>query len=546
MRIVLSIDVASDWAEPARWVLDQMLEVLGFDPCADPPGRGPFLLVHYGAAPARVPSGAAEVFIPAETEAPPGAYEPAVDFMNTRPQMPAAAGADPPGPVVEPIGFDLAAPAWFFLSRAEEERSGETERDELGRFRPDASWQIRRRVPAQPLVDLLGYWLLGAINRAAGRAGLAGLRKLPWPDGRRWAVALTHDQDQSVRWRRRIARRMFDVARGGRDGRAGAWSRLRRTVGEGPIRETIFADRLLEWEERAGIRSTFFFLPVKRDRFGRRYDVGSPPFRDLLRRLSEGGHCVALHASLGAASSADTLRAEREVIARALGGGVTGVRHHYLRLRLPRTWRLHEEAGLRWDASLGYPDHPGFRAGTSFPFRPPGAGRFLAFPLTGMDRALAVAGLDSEDRWEEWNEPTRRMGGLLDILWHPYFVDPELGEEREELFRTLLAWIASRSSTAWVTTLGEAAAWWDRRRAFRIADVAAAGERTTVRYRSGDAVRGVALSAVPAVSDMRIEGGAAGGAAIRREGKSLTAVAGPLGEGDEFAVTVEHRRPEEE
>src|SRR5213079_764648 len=53
-----------------------------------------------------------------------------------------------------------------------------------------------------------------------------------------------------------------------------------------------------------------------------------------------------------------------------IGGNVVGGRQHYLRFRVPETWREWEAAGLRYDSTMTFAGHEGFRCGTSHAYRP--------------------------------------------------------------------------------------------------------------------------------------------------------------------------------
>ena len=44
-------------------------------------------------------------------------------------------------------------------------------------------------------------------------------------------------------------------------------------------------------------------------------------------------------------------------------------RQHFLRFQVPKTWSILNELGVKEDYSLGYAEKPGFRAGTSIPFK---------------------------------------------------------------------------------------------------------------------------------------------------------------------------------
>jgi len=520
LRVSLSIEEKGCWGPAAEWVLGEMLGTLGLSPARELGGAPPHLVIAYGAVPAGLPPGTAVVRIPCSPSSSPDEYEPdrLEDFgsgagRGVPPFLP-----DEGGPGRVRLSFDIVAPAFHILSRKEETGG---ERDDLDRFRPEGSWLVRRGFLQEPVVDRFAGFLLAAVEEALASAKKAALRIEPWPGGETFAVALTHDQDQALRWKRRMARHLFRSLAGGGEGRRAALRSLRSDIREGRVSPLHFTEWMWREEKRRGIRSTFFFLATPRDRFDRRYEVGSPPFREFLRRASKEGAAIGLHGGLESYRSAPMLRVERERIADAAGIEPSGVRMHYLRLRAPETWEAEKEAGFSYDASLGYPDHPGFRAGSAMPFRPLRQESFLLFPLVGMDRALLAAGIRGGDEYERWSLPVREVGGLLSILWHPYFVNREFGSEREDAFLSLLDWMEGQKRSAWITTLDEAHRWWEARRLFSIPSVSMDGERTRLFCRFGAPLSSARLTALPTSSDIRIEGtkglrASLGGTAERR------------------------------
>ncbi len=562
MRILLSIETDDIWKDRARWVLGEMLGMLGFDVTENRPDRDPCVVLHYGTLPDDLRPNDPVVHIPFSGTGMPDAYEPGeaieLDDSGGRPgiafppSLPADHGAviaravngdtvvaaDGERPSLIHFGFDPVAPAYAILSRSEESRGA---RDDLDRYRPGASWLVRSGFLDRPVIDDWARLIGEAIGAAATAAGYGLATKAAWPGGQDYAISLTHDQDQSVRWERRLARHSLDIFRGGPRGRSGAIRMIGRDVREGPVRPTILSERLIDQCIDAGIRSTFFFLTIKKDQFGPRYDIGSRPFTRLLADLVDRGFAVGLHGSLGSYKDRSILRAERDELARRLGMEVRGVRQHYLRLNLPETWLAQREAGFSYDASLGYPDEPGYRGGTSFPFRPRDVDEMLVLPLNGMDRALVASGIANQAGWEEWSQPVRQVGGLLDILWHPYYTDPDLGPERQPAIRSLLNWIGEESSRAWVATMDEISDWWNARRFFTVVNVSRGADRTRIRYRSTVRIPQLTLLPEPRSSDIRIEsvkGAIAGPAGAGRErGVRL----GEIEAGAEIVVSIDPR-----
>lgn len=100
-----------------------------------------------------------------------------------------------------------------------------------------------------------------------------------------------------------------------------------------------------------------------------KYDKNIPPenkgFRRIVQNLSAHGHRIGLHPSYGSFGNAETLRREMECLTVMSGNEIRISRQHFLRFRLPETYRMLIECGLKEDHSMGWSEIPGFRAGTA-------------------------------------------------------------------------------------------------------------------------------------------------------------------------------------
>ena len=142
-----------------------------------------------------------------------------------------------------------------------------------------------------------------------------------------------------------------------------------------------------------------------------------------------------------------------------------------------------EQAGYLWDATFGYNDAVGFRAGTTQIYRPLGAQTLYEVPLHAQDTALFLGRrlrLSDDEAWaacERLREHVRHNGGVLTITWH----DRSLAPERlwDAFYARLLD--ALTSDGAWFATVSDAVAWARSRRSARIADVREQDGRVTVR-----------------------------------------------------------------
>ena len=327
-----------------------------------------------------------------------------VDVGGERWPLPAA----PPGAAG---GADVVASAAWWLAGLQE--TATVARDRHGRFPYDASLQARLGDgpggPLRPAVDAYRRWL-GDRLREHG----VDVPGRTW-GGAAWAVALTHDLDALVTRRPR--------ALAGALGRGGAG--LRRALARDVRWQSAHA--LRDLARRHGVRSTWFVKPGAWAPEDLPADLGAGQVRRFLRALAVEGHAVGWHPGYGAHEHPTRLRAERAAFTDALGHAPRLARTHFLRWTEPSTPRLLERFGVRVDSTLGFAERPGFRRGTSHPFRvfDVGAGRATGLwevPLAVMDTALAVhQGLEGQalaDALRAVLEAARQAGGVAVVLWH--------------------------------------------------------------------------------------------------------------------------------
>ena len=230
-----------------------------------------------------------------------------------------------------------------------------------------------------------------------------------------------------------------------------------------------------EWlmEVEHGLPATYFLIPFKR-RAGRKVQAGHPKRRaasydvtdipEWTQTLARAGCEIGVHGIDGWHSAADGIEEMRRVVG-VTGGSSPGVRTHWL-LRGEDTFRAIEEAGYRYDATEGYNETPGYRAGTSQVYRPLGARHLLELPLHIQDGALFFPqrlGLSEQEAWDlcgGFLERAARHGGVLTILWHDRSHAPERfwGGFYIRLLREL------RSRNVWFCTAAQAVEWFSARR----------------------------------------------------------------------------------
>lgn len=147
---------------------------------------------------------------------------------------------------------------------------------------------------------------------------------------------------------------------------------------------------ILELEKEFGIRSVFFWITQHgKARFPNSlaidhadYDFKTKELQKYWRDVLDSGSRHGIHKSAFPVPLADE--------AQVLPTAVNINRNHFLKFRLPSHYDLIEKSGIRYDASLGFPEHFGFRNSYGRPFRPYKLPQdrpypFIEYPLHLMD-----------------------------------------------------------------------------------------------------------------------------------------------------------------
>jgi len=344
-------------------------------------------------------------------------------------------------------------------------------------------------------LDLLRRWIVDA--------GVPLVEILPRPWGFKYIACLTHDIDFFGIRRHGVDHTVLGFAYraslgtllGALHGRR-TWRQVRRNLAALAKLPLVhlgltpdFWQPFDDYRDADGEHpSTYFVIPFRKlagehvpgrraHRRATKYDI-----RDVAEQVAEVerlGSEVAVH-GIDAWHSASAGRKEHDAVASTLGRTELGVRMHWLCYD-SRTPAVLEAAGFPWDATFGYNDTVGYRAGTTQIYAPPGSAYLLEVPLHAQDTALFLArrlDLPEEAAWEMCNglrDHAGTHGGVLAITWH----DRSLAPERlwDSFYRRLLE--ALRADAAWFTTISAAVARERARRATAIR-VEKAGDRMLV------------------------------------------------------------------
>jgi len=202
------------------------------------------------------------------------------------------------------------------------------------------------------------------------------------------------------------------------------------------------------------------------------YNSQRIPISKVTKTIEENGWEIGLHASMNTYKDRQLLSREMDTLRKNTDCKILGIRQHYLRFDVNKTWRIHEDLGFLYDSTMGYNERIGFRAGIAFPFNPYNFENereynLLELSLCIMDSSLNTPvgeKLDVEksiQRCYNIMDAVKQTSGLLVVNFHPHFYVvpyPDWWRVYEAVLKRLL------EDGAWVATAKEVAESWNERR----------------------------------------------------------------------------------
>ena len=326
------------------------------------------------------------------------------------------------------IPFDIAANAFYFLS-SWSERLRPNKRETRRMY--SNSIFSRLDVP-QDIVDQYLDRLMKLLYALCDRLEVRKWNSLEWPQDATHALILSHDVDF-------IPAGLIDIAK------QGAKTVLRHVVRQRDPVDALRAatglaralirgrdpygclPEMIEREKELGVHASFQVAVAHRHPNDVNYRIENDRVRDYLRAIPDAGFDLCLHGSYRSTENPTWYLEEAALLAQRLGKPL-GSRQHFLSFDYDTLFTAQEQAGIRYDMSMGFPDRTGPRAGFSYPYFPYSLKEdrpydVLQLSLFLMDVTLrGYMGLKGVRAWEVIKstlDDLRRKRGCVSTVWHP-------------------------------------------------------------------------------------------------------------------------------
>jgi peptidoglycan/xylan/chitin deacetylase (PgdA/CDA1 family) len=343
------------------------------------------------------------------------------------------------------LGIDIFGSSFFMLSRYEE--LIKSDRDRFNRFPAKSSLAYQEDFLDRPIIDEYVEILWSCL-------------KYLYPTLKRkqnkFNILLSHDLDHPFKHAFCSFPKMIKACGGDIFLRQKPLNIFNRSVEwikvkSGNINSDPYNnfDNIMDISEKHNLKSSFYFasnnnsIDPAKNKF---YDIRHPLIRMLLRKINNRGHEVGLHGSYNSFNDAQQI--EKEFIClkkvseeEGIVQDFWGARQHFLRYEIPTTFQILNDAKLNIDATLSYPDLPGFRCGTCHEYSAYNiiTNKTLSIkirPLIVMDSTVfgdpEYMGLtiDDDEAYEtiiKFKQNCRLVNGNFTMLWH----NTSLIEDRE-------------------------------------------------------------------------------------------------------------------
>lgn len=255
------------------------------------------------------------------------------------------------------IPFDIFSATFYLLSRYEEYLPHV--KDQYGRFTAQESLAYKHDFLHQPVVDIWAYKFKKVFQE--------NYPDFQFPE-RQYTIKPIIDVPSAYNFKLKGIMRTF----GGtvKDLFSFNFKKLyyRYMVLFGLKRDTYDTFKyIINKQKQSQFKFLFFFLIGDYSTYDKGIDAQKKKFITLIKQVAD--YCqVGLKASYFALEDISILKKEKGRMEAILNTSLSASRHSFSKLNLPESYRNLVELEILEDYTMGYVNHPGFRAGTCTPF----------------------------------------------------------------------------------------------------------------------------------------------------------------------------------
>ena len=248
-------------------------------------------------------------------------------------------------------GIDIFGSAFFMLSRWEEYVRDTI--DNMGRFMGKDSLAYRNGFLHRPIVNEYLEFLWNALINL----GIKQERKR-----RKYELIPTHDVDylSFPKFLFSDVKYLFFKGKSIKE----TLVKFKYSVFKDPY-DTF--DYLMNLSEKNDVNARFYFLDGRNNYEAQDY-IMNQKFKKLIEKIKRRGHIIGFHPGFFTFNDEERLKAEKNSIENKIHDTLKEGRQHFLRFKIPHTWKILEESGMKIDSTLGYHDQAGFRCGICHEF----------------------------------------------------------------------------------------------------------------------------------------------------------------------------------
>ena len=114
--------------------------------------------------------------------------------------------------------------------------------------------------------------------------------------------------------------------------------------------------------------ANYFFLLGPYGQYDKNTSIHAEGFKTIIQSVQSAGHIVGIHPSYASYLNQAEVLKQKQILESVIGKKVLHSRQHFLRFKLPESYRLLLSIGIQHEHSMGYSKTAGFRAATAQQF----------------------------------------------------------------------------------------------------------------------------------------------------------------------------------